>query len=62
MTARSFPGHYPSLDGILAPLQIHHARFVSAKVGRYGEQTFGREQAIVPAWPWRQVSIRILVP
>jgi len=33
-----------------------------SEIGRYGQKTFGREQSIVPAWPWRQVSIRILVP
>ncbi|CAK9063430.1 Hypothetical protein (Fragment) [Durusdinium trenchii] len=31
-------------------------------VGHYGQKTFGRQQSIVPAWPWRQVSIRILDP
>jgi len=31
-------------------------------IGRYGQKTFGREQSVVPAWPWRQVSIRILDP
>ncbi|CAJ1392759.1 unnamed protein product [Effrenium voratum] len=31
-------------------------------VGRYQDLSFGRAQSIVPAWPWRQVNIRILDP
>lgn len=31
-------------------------------VGRYDDKVFGRRQSIVPAWPWRQASIRILDP
>ena len=46
----------------LRPVQNGDGAAVPNEVGRYGQHTFGREQAIVPAWPWRQVSIRILVP
>ncbi|CAE7023205.1 TMBIM1 [Symbiodinium natans] len=31
-------------------------------VGRYDDKVFGRPQTIVPAWPWRQASIRVLDP
>ncbi|CAE8598063.1 unnamed protein product [Polarella glacialis] len=31
-------------------------------IGRYGDATWGRPQQIVPTWPMRQVSIRILNP